>query len=72
MLEFFLFAIFVVMLALWLNDSGSTKMSGALNMKGIEPCPPHKWIYVKVTDPIDRTVRERMMCDKCKNPPGIG
>jgi len=43
-----------------------------LNLKGIEPCPPHKWIYIKVTDPIDRSVRERMVCDKCKHPPGIG
>lgn len=72
MIEFALFAIFLFLLVGWLLKPDGNIVTGALNMKGIEPCPPHKWIYVKVTDPIDRVVRERMMCDKCKNPPGIG
>ena len=67
-----LFFIFLFMaLVMILAPTAPAGMSG-LNLKGIEPCPPHKWIYVKVTDPIDRSVRERMMCDKCKNPPGVG
>ena len=71
MIEFFIFAfVFIVMVALFAPKAPAG--AAGLNFKGIEPCPPHKWIYVKVTDPIDRVVRERMMCDKCKNPPGVG
>jgi len=70
-MEFLFFVVLGIILMVMLAPSAPTGAVG-LSLKGVEPCPPHKWIYIKVTDPIDRSVRERMVCDKCKHPPGIG
>jgi len=70
-MEFFLFAIFLIFVISLLGPTNPAT-GGRPFIKGVEPCPPHKWTYIKVIDPIDRSERERMICDKCKNPPGIG
>jgi hypothetical protein len=71
MLEAIIIGFFIWVILIMLT-APSVPGGNPLNLKGVEPCPPHKWIYVKFVDPIDRKERERMMCDKCKQPPGVG
>jgi hypothetical protein len=59
----FYFALRIVLAPLFNPDEPITKNA--------TPCPPHRWNNIKITDEFKQE-HTRMICDKCKMPPGIG